>query len=288
VCSRTTRSSEALARELSIERSYQDVELMLRDAAPDAVVIAVSHLETVGVTESVLEAGVPCLVEKPVGLSSVIAGKMADLAEQKNAINMVAVNRRFIGSIQRAMLQLLQLGPLRGIHVVANEPIARLRRERTRDERVLDQRMISNGIHYIDLMRCLAGDVVSVQGFGRRVMEPNGEHFAVALEFEGGTIGTFSAHWSSPSGIWLRLYGDGASVEFPRLGPGGSMLLDDGARITIGADAWDQRFKPGLYRQMVAFLQAVCDGGGLSPPASDLRDHRESVALAERILQTVA
>jgi predicted dehydrogenase len=288
ICTRTAASSERFARDFSIERSFQDVGLMLEDTAPDAVVIAVSHAETVRASERALERGVPCLIEKPAGLCSGDTRALADLADRKKTLNMVGVNRRYIGSIQRALLQLLQFGPLRGLHVVANEPIARLRRERARDEAVLDQRMISNGIHYIDLMRCLGGDVASVRGFGRRVHEPNGEHFAVALEFESGAIGTFSAHWSSPSGIWLRLYGDGVTLEFPQLGPGGWLVLDDGTRASLASDRWDRRFKPGLYGQMAAFLQAVCDREPAPPPASDLRDHRKSIELAERILQTAS
>jgi predicted dehydrogenase len=203
ICNRTSRAGEQLAAEFGIKRTYNDAEVMLKEAAPDAVFIAVSHAATFDVTASVLRSGIPCMIEKPAGYSQQETAYLARLADTYGCLNMVGLNRRFYSTVNQALLAVLHQGSVRGVLVEAHEPILEYRSRRDFEDFVYDNWLIANTIHAIDLLRMLGGDILRIQGFGRRINEPLGDSFSISVEFAGGALGTFISHWNSARGFGL-------------------------------------------------------------------------------------
>ncbi|WP_406700180.1 Gfo/Idh/MocA family oxidoreductase [Singulisphaera sp. Ch08] len=282
ICSRSGTSAERLAGEFGIPRSYRDAARLLEETRPDAVFVAVSHAVTLEIASLVLEAGVPCLLEKPAGFRSVQTADLAGLADASHCLNIVGLNRRYYSTIQQALLAVWQQGPVRGVLVEAHEPILEYRSRREFDGELYDRWMVANTIHAIDLLRLIGGEVAEVRGLGQCINEPHGDHFSATVGFVGGAIGTFVAHWNSARGFGLKIYGDGVTAELWPLEQA-FLRYDTGRRLKLTPDPVDIRCKPGLYAQDADFLQSVCDRTPAPFPASDLHDNVRTMRLVEAI-----
>lgn len=285
ICSRGG-SAERLASEFGIGAAHHDARAMLEATCPDAVFVAVSHDATVAVSTLVLEHGIPCMLEKPAGYSVEETAGLAVLADASGTVNVVGVNRRFYGVIMEALLRVMEFGPVRGVLVEGHEPMLAYRSRRKFDAWLYDHWLLANTIHAIDLLRLVGGNVASVHAIVRND-ETSNHCFAAAMTFDTAAVGSFISIWNSGGGFGLKIYGHGVVAALSPLEEG-FVQYETGRRIKLRPDWRDAVYKPGLYAQNVAFLQAVCDGVPASFPASDLRDHLETVKLVTRIGQYAA
>jgi predicted dehydrogenase len=282
ICNPTSPAGAELAAHFGIESVHRSTDAMLRDAHVDAAIVAVSHAATYDVTARLLAAGVPCLIEKPAGFSSEQTAKLAESAAIMSCPTLVGLNRRFCSTIQQALLTVLQCGPVSGVAIEAHEPIVQQRASGQFAGWLYDDWMMANSIHAIDLFRMICGEPDAVHAVRHARHEPNGDSFSASMAFENGALGSFSAHWHSPKGYALRIFGDGVTAEFVTL-ERGSIRYDNGRRVELRPDGADIHFKSGVYWQDAAFLQAVCDRAAAPFPASDLADNVRTMRLVEQI-----
>jgi predicted dehydrogenase len=283
LCNRTKATGEKLASEYEIERWFPSADQMLEEAKPDAVIIAVGHASTTEMASLVLAAGIPCLIEKPAGYSAAETQQLVELAAEKNCLNVVGLNRRYYSTIQQALLEVIHQGPITGILVEAHEAIADYRSRQTFEPWLYDNWVVANTIHAIDLLRMIGGELSEVSGFRQSRAEPRGDNFSTSMRFESGMVGTFVSHWNSARGFGLKIFGQGVTAELFPLEEG-FISFDTGRRIKLTPTWSDLAFKPGIYAQDTAFLQALCDRR-VAPayPASDLKDHLKTMRLLEQI-----
>ncbi len=282
ICNRSSEKGLLLAERFKIDSVYKDADELVDEAKPDAVVITVSHSETVDVTARMLRRRIPCLIEKPAGLCVEETLELAKLAEATDCYNMVALNRRFYSGINLAHLALLHYGPIRGIMVEAHEPIQKMRNRLQFNSSLYDRWLTANTIHAVDLFRMLGGEVDELTSYSESQAESFGDTFSAGIKFKRGGSGVFASYWNSAGGMALKLFGNGVSAQFDALETG-FLNYADGRRVKIEIDEVDRVFKPGLYDQMTRFLQDVKDGRGISYPASDLKDNVGTMKLLERI-----
>jgi len=281
ICNRSSDAGAQLASEFGVGEVYREIDRVL-DTPLDAAIVAVSVAATADVTAQVLAAGIPCLVEKPAGLSSADTSRLANLAASRSIVNIVGLNRRFYSTVQQAQLAVLHHGPITGVSIDAHEPIVDYRSRAQLPAWLYDEWLIANSIHAIDLFRAIGGEPAGVHAVRHARTEPNGDSFAASIEFEGGALGSFAAHWHSPRGTALRIYGMGAVAELAGLEQG-FVRYENGRPIRLRPDWADVKFKPGVYWQDVAFLQAVCDRAAPPFPASTLADNIRTMRLVEQI-----
>ena len=283
VCNRGNSNIASLADEYHIARTFSDFCIMLDETKPDGVIVVVGHLETVAVTAECLRRGISCLIEKPAGLSSADTMYLAELAERNNCLNMVGVNRSYISIIQYALPNVLQRGPLRGIDIEAPEAIGSIRSDGRLDSRIYDLWLLTNGIHAIDLFRCLGGEILELHGFKNTWEEQNGDSFSVTMRLDSGCLGTYIAHWNSGGGWALKLYGDNVLAEISLSAETTGEILTGKSKLALEVDPIDKLYKSGLYVQDQAFISALALGERLSYPSSDLRDAVKTMKLIEQI-----
>lgn len=279
--SRTRARAEALARQHGAGIVAQDLEALVREARPDALLILVSAASIYPVALAALEFGLPVFLEKPAGLTPEQTGELAVRARAKGIPTMVGYNRRYYSVFHRGIERLAGYGCLLGIAIEGHERIGRVRATGAHPEEVLRAWLFANATHTIDLLRLFGGEVREVRGFAYRRQEPLVDGIAAALEFENGALGQYGAHWLSPSGWRVALYGEGISVEFAPL-EHGRWIDDNGGSGTLVPSAQDERFKPGLFGQMQAFC-ALARGGVLTWPALDLAGAHSTMRLAEAL-----
>jgi len=158
----------------------------------DAAVISVPHDAAPQLTEMVLSAGKPVLVEKPLATSSEVARRLELLASKVSAPSFVGYNYRFLPTVQAVVKSALdgRLGKLRSIDLLighgghpdsANE--WKLDLDRAGGGVLLDP-----GVHLLDLLLQVAPDVSCRAVEATRGFWGTGVEEDVALVFRGESL----------------------------------------------------------------------------------------------------
>lgn len=272
-----------MARQYGIHATYTDYEEMLDRAQPDAVLVVVSHSETVRVTTRCLERNIPCLVEKPAGFTSEETEGLARLAAEHRCLNLVGVNRRYWSVLHNALMIVLQHGPLFGILVEAPETIHRIRRRAVHDPFLYDVWLIADTIHAIDVLRCLGGEATDLHALSTNWTEKSGDSFTAIMRLNGDCLGTFTAHLHTGGDWSVTLSGNGVKAVVSLSAVSGQIHFDTRETFPIPVDPVDVQYKAGLYAQDRAFIRSVASGEKLAYPASDLADAAKTMRLIEQI-----
>lgn len=286
ITSRTRAPAQALAAQFSIPCVADSMESLIRDARPDALLLLVSAGSMFTVARAALETRLPLFVEKPTGLVPAESGELARIAHQHGVRTMAGYNRRYYSVFHQGIEVIRRHGVLLGLMVEGHERIDAVRATGKHGNDVLDAWLYANATHTIDLLRFFGGEVATLHCLTHRVREPRGDQFAAIMEFESGALGEYSAHWLSPGGWRVVLYGLGVTVEFKPL-EAGRWTDASGTVREIVPGMEDQKFKPGFHRQMSAFRDLV-RGAPVAWPLQDLAGAHRTMTLTERMAFPVA
>jgi predicted dehydrogenase len=194
-----------LAKRFGAEASYSDYEAVLRDPRIEAVSICLPHYLHSQVSVEAAEARKHVLCEKPMANSLKEADEMIRAARKAGVILMIAENVRF-HPINLKIKELMELGFLGDVF------LARIFRDHEMHDYLrrhpwfLDKEKagggiwMSGGIHDVDVLRMLLGEVETVTLFqARKVLsEMEGDDTSVAiLQFKGGALGVLSESFST-------------------------------------------------------------------------------------------
>ena len=282
ITSRTLSKAQAQAQEFNVDCCAVGLEEMVSEARPDALLVLVSEESMFGVCERLLnEHRLPLFIEKPAGLALEETERLAGIARANRIPTMVGFNRRYYSIFHKGIEIIRQHGKLRGVIVEGHERMWRVRQMNKFSDRVLDNWIYANSTHTIDLLRLFGGEPFNISAITHSRIEKKGDQIAAIMEFDSGAIGNYSAHWYSPGGWRVVLYGDEVTVEFKPLESG--RWIDKDFKVTeIVPDEVDVKFKPGLYRQMEAFVRLVRDGTKDSF-ALDLEGAYKTMLLTEKL-----
>lgn len=208
-------------------------------------------------TISLINAGVKyILCEKPGGLNKKEIEQVAKKAKQKNATVLLAYNRRFYASTLKAKEIIEEDGGVTSFNFEFTEwshVIAPL--EKTPG--IKETLFLNNSTHVVDLAFYLGGFPKEITSYtmGGLDWHPASSVFAGAGVSEKGALFNYQANWEAP-GRWgvevltrkHRLYL--RPMEKLQIQNIGSVQLE---YIDID-DNFDTAFKPGIYKQVEAFL----------------------------------
>jgi len=175
-CDLRRERAEAFCKKYGFARAYHDLKEMLANEQLDAciAVVPVEHIAEIGIR--LLQANIPCVVEKPLGTTTDEVKRLRDMARVTNTINMVSVNRRFMPLLNRGIEWANNTGALRYVRATMS-----------RHARTEPDFLRSTAIHAFDTMRFIAGDV-STADIRTLNTKPPYWH-AIDLQFEGGARG---------------------------------------------------------------------------------------------------
>ena len=198
ICDVDVELARSRARDAGVEHVFSDAEALLREAEIEAVDICTPHDVHAPLAIAAAEAGKHVLVEKPFGRTLAECRAMLAAADRAGVTLMVGQNQRFLPSYQsaKALIQAGELGAVLGArwdsfqHWQSFIPTGHWQYDGLRAG---GSAVINVGVHRIDLLRFLVGDVRRVWATTRttRAEFLNGaEDFAaVTLEFENGALG---------------------------------------------------------------------------------------------------
>ena len=279
ITSRTQSKAEQVAREYEIPVCANDPDTLITKAKPDALMLLVSADHMYKVCSDVIPCGLPLFIEKPPGITPDETKNLVELAKDYSVRTMVGYNRRFYSVFHKGIEVIRKNGELMGVRVEGHERFWKLA-DRLK-ESVRSKWIYANSTHTIDLLRFFGGEPSNVCAIARSHIEKNGDQFAAVMELDSGAIGHYTAHWYSPGGWSVVLYGEGVTVEFKPL-ESGRWIDKQFKTYNIEPDEVDVRYKPGFYAQMEAFGKMVRDGK-LSWPGQDLDAAYQTMMLAQKI-----
>jgi predicted dehydrogenase len=261
-CDLNVARAEEFCRRFGFARAYNDVEKLLAEEPIDACV-AVMPVERIAEAGAMLlERGVPCVIEKPLGASFAEVERLARVARETGTPHMVSVNRRFIPFLNRAIRFVTEVGGPRYVRAT----MAR----HARDE---SDFITTTAIHAVDALRHVAGEVAD---FKSKLIGGRGaaHWYVISLDFAGGVAGQVEI--LPTAGVveeTYELFGEGARAQVV-CGSGSQRSLRcwRGGRLEIDETADDvpEDVRNGGYDEVVEFVSALAAGERPRPTIEDV------------------
>lgn len=196
------------------------------------------------------------LIEKPGAINLSGLKKVNNLAKAYNSQIFIAYNRRFYASVIEAEKFINQDGGLKSFVFEFTEWSHIITRSSKTDFQ-LNNWLIGNSTHVMDLAFYFGGKPRAFSSFvsGELDWHKNGSIFVGAGITEKDLLFSYHANWEAPGSWKLELLSKRTryifrpleKLKFQRLG---STEIED---VTIN-DELDFKYKPGIYRQVYAFL----------------------------------
>lgn len=248
---------------------------------PETVIIAVASSNLAEVTRTVIEGSAKrILVEKPGALFAKEVEELADIADAAGTEVFIAYNRRFHASTAKARDIIAQDGGVVSVKFDFTE-LSRRIAANPRPRVEFETWLFGNSSHVIDLAFHLAGqpEKLSASVSGALDWHPDGAVFVGHGTTETGALFAYHADWLSPGRWGVEIMTRERRLILQPLELLFEQTHDSFALNTIELeDELDKSFKPGVYRQVEAFLDA------LSPsPLPTIREQAYSMRLLEAI-----
>ncbi len=205
------------------------------------------------------------LVEKPAGLNDAEIADVMAAANASGASVFVGYNRRFYASVQTAHQIIAEDGGVSSFHVDFSELTERIVTP-DKSPAVLANWVLGNASHMLDLAFFLGGAPKTMTGMvaGRLPWHPAAAVFTGHGRTQNDALFTWHADWNS-AGRW------GLDIRTPKrrllFQPVEKLQVQDKSSFALVEasidDRLDRQFKPGVYRQLEAFLSDRAESSNL-------------------------
>lgn len=263
-CDLNEDRAAAFCRDFGFERAYTDVEKMLATEKVDGCVSIMPIEHIVESSIRLLERGMPCVIEKPLGTSPAEVERLARVAREAGTPHMVSVNRRFMPYLNRALAWAKEAGPLQYV-----------RATQVRNNRSEPDFIWSTAIHALDALRHIAGEIGA---FDTQVQSQAGLStlwYMISLRFESGAIGKIEVLPTAGmieecyelfgEGFRARVVAGSGTQRSLQCWRGGQLEIDEQA-----SDAEPEDLRNGSYEEVVEFVGALRAGTRPRPTVEDI------------------
>lgn len=181
---------------------FTDYSKMLKEAKPDAVVIAVPTRFHAKMVKEMLNLGIHVFVEKPFCLNAQEGQELIDIAEAKGLVNQVGYHNKFVGTFQtmKRMLKDNIIGDIYHFHGQAYGPVVVKAKQDTWRSNPEEGGgcLMDYASHVIDLINDLLNPVTSVPASFLKPIFSNKVDDAVfaMMKLSDGISGMLSVNWS--------------------------------------------------------------------------------------------
>jgi predicted dehydrogenase len=254
------------ARRLGAPRPYGRYDDLLGDPGVDAVILCLPHDQHAPAAVAAARAGKHILVEKPIARTLDEADAMIRAAEEAGVTLMVAHNQRF-HPMHRRVREMLDEGVIGDVYCARADNNMAFAPPAThwiyRRAPTGGGAMMGYGVHRIDLLRWLVGEVSGVAHFqltrpGRFEAETS---CVTILRFGERAIGEITINWTVEHAPWkdlLFLYGEHGAIH-----NASGRLEVDGIGRRPGREGFSTVDVPAadpFTEQLAHFVTCVTDG----------------------------
>lgn len=297
ICTFHLDKAQVAADEFSANMAYDNHKTMIEKENLDAVFVITDAKSQAEIVKDCLNASLPVFVEKPLGMNEKEAAEVAELSSKIGKHVMVGFMKRFSPSyniLKEIMNNEAEFGKkvsFNGMFAITSG------RSGWNDEVFLKV----GGIHYVDLLRYLFGELVDVVGYKNSVEVQVDQVFS--MRFDSGVIGSmlmgglpaWKRHWEeiTVTGVSGFVKVDNmVSVKYhldkhvANKGPRWQ-TLDEEDRIltpvnTSGSGGWRDLYLNGYVGEVEHFLDSVILN---LEPSSSAFDNVKTMALCDAIIK---
>jgi predicted dehydrogenase len=296
VCARHLNHAQAAATQFGIARVYDDYFAMIKKENLDAMFVVVEAASQAKIVCDCLHAGLNVFVEKPLGMDGVEAMKVADLSSKCGKSVMLGFMKRFSPSYN-TMKDIMGQEEFFGKKLSFMGMFAITSGRPGWDNNVFTK---VGGIHYVDLMRYLFGELVEIHGYTNSMNEEVSNIFT--MRFDSGVIGSmffcgipaWKRHWeeicvSGTRGfvkvdnmMSVRYHFDiPIAAKEPRW-----TMLDEEDRVltavsTSSSGGWRDLYLNGYAGEIKHFLECLREG---KTPICDAHDNVKTMTFCDQIV----
>jgi predicted dehydrogenase len=224
---------------------------------PDTAIVAVSFEQLASVVVELMKAGVAkVLLEKPGGLSLNEISYIQSVATQYNSRVWIAYNRRFYASTEY-MLKLIEEDGGAISSVFEFTEWASSINSWLVPEKVKEALLIANSSHVIDLAFYVCGLPMEWKFWhsGKLSWHSNAARYCGAGVTDRGVLFSYHADWEAPGRWGLEVLTRKRRIILRPMEKLNVMWLgSNNIEETAIDDSFDIKFKPGLYKQVEAFI----------------------------------
>ena len=232
------------------------------EAAAEFAIVAVNVLQLAEVAEQLLKSNVKnILLEKPAGINRTVLERIAALAEEKGSHVYVAYNRRYYASTEKALQIIREDGGVTSFSFEFTE-WSHIAGKTSHPQEVKEQWFYCNSTHVCDLAFFLGGFPRELTSYvkGELDWHKKGCIYAGAGISEKGALFSYQANWAAPGRWAVEILTNRHRLYFK---PMEELAVQELGSVTVKQveieDALDKKYKPGLYRQVEAFLKQIPD-----------------------------
>ena len=225
---------------------------------PKYVIVAVTGTQLGKVTRTLIKHGIKnILLEKPGGLNNNDIKSVAENAKKSNANILLGYNRRFYASALKAKEIIEEDGGVNSYYFEFTEwphTIVPLKK----DPEVKKRWVLHNSTHVIDLAFYLGGEPKEMHSYSRGGFDwhPDGTIFTGTGVSKSGALFSYHSNWDAPGRWGVEILTQKHRLIFRPLERLQIQKLKSVAIEEVKIDdQLDIKFKPGLYRQLKAFLE---------------------------------
>lgn len=282
--SRGSNASKALAEKYEINNFTTDINDFIKQNL-DAVIVVSSIPQLYKLSECIIQAGIPALIEKPVTFNTHELNYLIKISEENSTFVQVGYNRRFYSIVEHGLSFLANHGPIRGGVLEVPESILENKNLNTKDKVVVDNWIAAQSSHAIDLFNYILGGWEVVKHLSNWKIDSRnvGASYVAAVSFPNNVYGSIIGLWDTPHQWRLRIIAETGSLEFSPLECGWA-LDSNGTRSEISEDHVDLKYKRGIYAQDRYFIECIQNNFNfLPPPGCSLHDALRTLELIEEL-----
>lgn len=263
-CDLDLSRAERFCREYGFARAYASLDELLGSERLDGCVTVMPVARIGEVAAKVLERGLPCVIEKPLGTSLEEVERLAEAARRTGTPHMVSVNRRFMPYLNRAAGWAREAGALQFVRATM------VRHRRDEPDFIWE-----TALHALDALRHVAGEI---KDYGATLHRPGGvsaNWYLVSLDFEGGARGRLEVF--PTAGVIeesYELFGEGFRARVVAgSGPQRSLHCWRGGRLEVeefADETTPEDLRSGAYEEVLEFVGALRDGRCPAPTVEDV------------------
>lgn len=258
VFTRSEKTALLFKQKFEAEVSFGDLtDFLKQNPSFEKAIIAVpvQNLKNIGL--ALIQNGVKeILIEKPGAMNSDELAEMKIASHQKNSAVYIGYNRRFYESIDCLLTHVSNSTPVRSIHFEFTELSNQIEKSKL-DPKVKANWLIANSSHVIDLAFFIAGKPQSIHCISSDSLNwhPAAARFTGCGVTENQVLFSYHADWKSPGRWGIEIMTDQHKFFLKPLEK--LFIMKHGTfevnEVQFHQD-YDTRYKPGLYKQVEAFL----------------------------------
>ena len=264
------RPTVVCRKEISARAFYENTNIMpqhgdlqtildLKKNSFDMAIVAVDEENLSSVTEILLLSGIKkILIKKPGGISAEQINHLDVIADLNNSQLLIAYNRRFYSSTQKAREIIESDGGVSSFHFEFTE-WSHVIESITKPINVKERWFLANSTHVVDLAFFLGGKPKNITcyngGDNHLNWHPASSIFSGAGVTHQDALFSYHANWNAPGRWKLEILTDRNRIIFEPIEGLKIQKLGSLEKNIIDIDNEnDLSFKPGLYNQVKAFM----------------------------------